>query len=407
MANSSQFPSVCPDVRFRAHKGAVIVLVAILLVVLLGCAALAIDIGYLYVARAELQRTADAAAMAGAQALGRSSSDSPSGDYYQSSEEIYSQAELYASLNAVARQGVVLDRYGDIKIGYLQYPHDLNTTLQTVPLDQCNAVQVIARRDSSNSAGRISLFFAPIWGTNSSAVSASAIAVLDDRFYGYAPQGGRSPAIPFSIDEQLWNDQIVNGNGPDEFGYDSQTENVLVSPDGVPEVTLFPEKLKDDETPDGAGNFGIIHIGPGEGALGTSAIIEQINNGISGDDFVSLTGEPLIKFYQQISGEPVIYNAVTYDIFADPGLKVALKDAMQAKIGKIVGFFLHSSVSGTGANTVFNVVGMRFGRVMKVDLLGGGQGIVIQPVAYYGPEILTSPYVTSTDREIGRLELVR
>ena len=43
-------------------------MVAVLLVLLLGCVALAVDIGYLYVVRTELQRTADAAAMAGAPA---------------------------------------------------------------------------------------------------------------------------------------------------------------------------------------------------------------------------------------------------------------------------------------------------------------------------------------------------
>ena len=80
---------------------------------------------------------------------------------------------------------------------------------------------------------------------------------------------------------------------------------------------------------------------------------------------------------------------------------------MQAKIGKTVGFFLHRSISDVGANTVFNVVGMRFGRVVKVDILGGDKAIVIQPAVYYGPDILTSPYVPSTERTVARLELVR
>ena len=172
-----------PEVFFSQQRnGAVIVMVAVMLVVLLGCVALAVDIGYLYVARAELQRAADAAAMAGALALGRSVQDSPLGDYYQSSEEVYSQAEKYATLNTAVGQGVALDRNSDITIGFLQFPHDLNAGLQTVALDQANAVQVVARRDSSNSTGQVKLFFAPIWRINSAPVSASAIAVLDDRF---------------------------------------------------------------------------------------------------------------------------------------------------------------------------------------------------------------------------------
>ncbi len=403
----------------RQRKGAVIVMVAVLLVVLLGCVALAVDIGYLYVARTELQRTADAAAMAGALALGRSSSDGASGDYHQSSEEVYSEAEKYASLNAAVAQGVVLNRNSDITIGYLQFPHNLNAALQIVPLDQANAVQVIARR-SSNTGGEIPLFFAPLWGIDSSAVSASAIAVLDDRFYAYAPRTwGGTPVIPFAVDEDVWNDQIVNRHGPDEYSYDSDSESVLPFPDDNPEIRLFPEQLgpsphggQPDDEGAGAGNFGLLHIGSSQGALGTSTIVRQIADGISADDLTDMTGEPMIRFYEQVSGTPVTYNAVCYDVLGDPGIRAGVEDAMMDKIGEVVGFFLYRSVTEQGSNAVFDIAGMRFGRVMQVELSGSVgrttmKAIIIQPVCYYGPDILTSPYVPSTDREIGRLELVR
>ena len=48
------------------RRGAAAVAVVVSLVVLLGFAALSIDLGHLYLTRAELQRTADAAALAGA-----------------------------------------------------------------------------------------------------------------------------------------------------------------------------------------------------------------------------------------------------------------------------------------------------------------------------------------------------
>ena len=53
----------------RNDRGATIVLVALMLAALLGIAALAIDVGMLYNARAEAQRAADAAALAGAGSL--------------------------------------------------------------------------------------------------------------------------------------------------------------------------------------------------------------------------------------------------------------------------------------------------------------------------------------------------
>ena len=405
MTNSNQFGDVCGDAGCEVRKGVVVVMVAVLLVVLLGCAALAIDIGYLYVARTELQRTADAAAMAGAQGLGRGS-DEPSGEFLYA-EDVYSQAEAYALSNKVAHEGVVLNRDSDIIIGYLADVHDRSASIQIVPLDQANAVQVIARRTSDN-GGTIPLFFASIFGINSSAVGASAVAVLDDRFYAFAPkQLGGVGAVPFAVDQEDWNDQIEMGNGPDEYSFDSDMRDILVAPDGINEIKLFAEKLgpSEAEENDGAGNFGVLHIG--SGSLGTSTIVNQINNGISGDDFVSMTGERMIKFYNQVSDAPVVYNAVSYDISGDPGLKTGMENAMEAKIGKVVGFFIHDGVVQTGSNATFNIVGMRFGRVMSVELHGGDKAIIIQPVPYYGPDIITSPHVPSTDRLIGRLELVR
>ncbi|NIA06030.1 MAG: hypothetical protein GWP14_00065 [Actinobacteria bacterium] len=388
-----------------ARKGAVIVMVAILLVALLGCAALAVDVGYLYVARAELQRSADAAALAGAQALGRGL-ESPFGEYI-SANDIYSQAEKYAGLNAVVGTGVEVNRNSDIKIGYLANPRDLSVPLQTVALDQCNAVQVIARRDSSNTDGEVKLFFAPIWGINSSEVSASAIAVLDDRFYAY--RGGN--AIPFTLHVDTWDDEIIQGNGADGYGYDKYTGDVTSSPDGVPEVKLFPNKEGSGccckrrgkgcgNSNNGAGNFGILHIG--SGSLGVPTLRDQIRNGISQDDFTDLTGEPMVKFYDYDSG-----NAVSYGINGNPGIKAGIESAIQEKVGQVVGFFLHDSVSGTGSNATFNVIAMRFGRVMAVNLNGKNKAIIIQPVPYYSSGVLTSPNAPSTDRLIGTLELVR
>src|SRR5712692_10818918 len=58
------------EIRRRpAERGQTIVLVAVALVSLLGMAALAIDVVTLYVARSEMQRAADAAALAGAKAF--------------------------------------------------------------------------------------------------------------------------------------------------------------------------------------------------------------------------------------------------------------------------------------------------------------------------------------------------
>ena len=59
----------------RSDKGQVLVLVALAIFVLLGLAALGIDVGFMYSVRHELQRSADAGALAGASAMKFSGKD--------------------------------------------------------------------------------------------------------------------------------------------------------------------------------------------------------------------------------------------------------------------------------------------------------------------------------------------
>ena len=128
----------------------------------------------------------------------------------------------------------------------------------------------------------------------------------------------------------------------------------------------------------------------------------QILNGIDPEEFVDMAGEPMVKFYDYDSGDEVIYL-----INGNPGIKAGLKDAMEEKLGQVVGFFLHNNVVEGGSNAVFTVVDMRFGRVMDVDLTGNDKAIMIQPVTHYGQGVLTSPNAPGTDKLIGALELVR
>ena len=71
-----------------SQRGQAIVMVAVALVVLMGCAALTIDLGYAWYAKRELQSTVDAAALAGAQEL-------------PNSANAVSRANQYIALNPI------------------------------------------------------------------------------------------------------------------------------------------------------------------------------------------------------------------------------------------------------------------------------------------------------------------
>ena len=124
----------------RRCRGVTAVTVAISLPVILGFAALAIDVGYIHNAKIDLQTATDASALAGASGL--------------------------AHINN-------LDG-GDIEIGYLADPDD-----PTQPLDRSNpllynAVRVTARRTGNSPGGPVELFFARAMGIDSSELTATA-----------------------------------------------------------------------------------------------------------------------------------------------------------------------------------------------------------------------------------------
>lgn len=158
----------------RGRRGAVAAQVAVCLVVLLGFTALTVDVGYLYNARAELQRTADAAALAAVQELGGGKSD------VLAMQSARQTAANYAAANTVLGQALVLEE-SDVVFGraYLgeagaKYTFEPGGT-------PANAVRVRARRTADSPNGGVPLFFARILGISQSDVSAQATAALTPR----------------------------------------------------------------------------------------------------------------------------------------------------------------------------------------------------------------------------------
>jgi hypothetical protein len=151
------------------ERGAVLVTTALLLTVLLVCAALTVDLGYLYCARAQLQNAADAAALAGIAEL-RSGGD----DW-----AVRDAAADVAAANEAAASPVQLDADRDVVIG--RYDWRAGAFSAGTDGGRGSAVKVVARRTDDSPAGPIALFFAPIFGKRSADVSAEAVAAIPPR----------------------------------------------------------------------------------------------------------------------------------------------------------------------------------------------------------------------------------
>ncbi|MBP6999917.1 pilus assembly protein TadG-related protein [Amaricoccus sp.] len=141
----------------RDEGGAVAVAVALLLPVLIGVGAFAVDVSHTRLVKNRLQSAADAAALAGAQLLG----DQPAAR---------ARAIAYARANVPEGFGAVTGG-ADVDFG----SYDPAGRVFTPSAVDVNAIRVVARRDADrgNAAPR---FLAAIFGEGGLAVGASAIA---------------------------------------------------------------------------------------------------------------------------------------------------------------------------------------------------------------------------------------
>lgn len=157
----------------RGHEGAVIIIVAASLVLLIAIAALAIDIGQLYASRNELQNAADAAALAACRKLGEVHKSGVALD-----EAVIKNVAIdVAAENVAAGESISIS--GDsIEVGCwnaeeLSFKEDCSNSAWSTM--KKNAVKVVAGRTGENG---ITTFFARVIGIDQVAVSADATAAL-------------------------------------------------------------------------------------------------------------------------------------------------------------------------------------------------------------------------------------
>lgn len=177
------------------EHGAVAVMTAILLVVLLAMAAGAIDIGHALVAKNELQNTADAAALAGTRALGlvyEGMTPAQQQAYTLTGGDqatIVTAVQTTAAANSAAGVSITINA-ADIAIG----TWNPTTRVHTPTVNQPKAVRVWARRDAAAN-GAISTFLAGVIGMTS--IGVNAVATADMTAVGQTTPGQLD--VPFGI----------------------------------------------------------------------------------------------------------------------------------------------------------------------------------------------------------------
>jgi Flp pilus assembly protein TadG len=187
-------------ITLKNKKGITLIVVAILIVLLMVFIGLAVDIGYMYVTKGQLQNAADSAALAGATCLEPDiqpngacpelTSIAPSGPVQQLTDPRVAAAKSaavnLAAKNKAAGIAVAIDNAGntlsdsnDVTVGFW----NTNNVTYTEGGTPINAIMVRTRRTANSPGGQVAIYFGKVlsvipglsgWGLMSASGTATA-----------------------------------------------------------------------------------------------------------------------------------------------------------------------------------------------------------------------------------------
>ena len=353
------------------RRGAVAVLGAVLMVTLVGMLAFAIDLCYLANSNAELQRSADASALAGCYQLVYTGTPGTPVDLSSNVANVPTAAAQFAKANPVCNSGPALGS-SDVVVGFMANPTQSGGSINAAANQNAfNAVQVTIHRSASEN-GKIPTFFGSVFGVNGVTSSVAATAAFISNFSGFTTPStnggtGNLMLLPFALDKTTW-DALQAGNTSvttDSWNYTSGGQ-VVSGADGIREVNLFPQGTGSP------GNRGTVQIGASNNS--TATLCRQITNGISPADLAYYPNSQL-KF--DTSGN--LY------LNANPGISAGCKSALASIIGQTRLIPIFASVVGQGSNATYDIVEFVGARIMDVNLTGSmsSKHLTVQPAIVY------------------------
>lgn len=205
------------------QSGAIAVSAAIAMVVLLGIAALALDIGHMMSVKSELQKAADAGALAGARAL-QLIAPVPN---WTNGQNVATATVKENKVDAtLLTDCVVQTGYWDLKWNQSSAPADLKSTGIVPGATDVGAVKVTVSKSTGKNGGPLTMLFAKVFGINTETLSAHSVAAMVAQSpVASVPPGDAFPvATPISWVQQMWN--------PNADGASFRIGSSYHSPDG-------------------------------------------------------------------------------------------------------------------------------------------------------------------------------
>jgi Flp pilus assembly protein TadG len=367
----------CQYSNSSPRRGAIAVLVAVLLIPLLAMMAFSVDIGYILVVKSDLQNAADSAALAGAEQLQnlyvlytlpgqtqQSQIMTKATTNTGASDCPTFVAEQFAHYNIAGRVAINVPD-SDVVMGYTDVNGNYSATLNGhFP----NTIDVTTRRQGdpgSPTNGSLQLFFAPVLGMTTRDLQATARATIyaGDISSFKVISGIDSHVLPVGLDVNVWQQFYQTGVSSDG--------QIYAGPNGAPQLQVYPNPGT------APGNFGLLDVGPP--ANNAPAFRRWIDDGQTPNDISYLLTNNLL---------PVSTTSPS-QWKAGPGLKSTLLSDFQLEIGKpnLIPLFQpvstspYQAASGSGSNTYYSIVGFVGVEISAATGSGTSMNISIQPMA--------------------------
>ena len=374
MTTLSQRQKPCRHAASR--RGAVVPLIAFMIVPFTGMIAFAIDIAWIVQSRSDLQSAADAAALAGAEQLmnGYVQYSLPGQTLKstilttaETSAKTY--AKNFASYNTAGGVSSLTLKDADIEFGFTDASN--NYTPAPTYAGYPNTIKVTMRLDSSAN-GSLKLFFAPIFGLTSSNVQATAAATIYTANIVNFQPGNGAGILPMTLDINAWNTYIQTGVSSDGTTH--------AAANGAPQMQVYP-------SPNLApGNFGMLSLNNASNA--SSDISNWITNGMSSSDLDALHNAGLLPIQSP--------NPGLWDWKGAPGFKSSDLNSLPVNQTFLMAVF--EPVVGTPGSTYEAAPGTVYQATDKysgtADVGGGGVG----QNAYYNLVKFVSVQITTLDK---------
>jgi hypothetical protein len=356
--------------RRSGRSGSVLIVTLLMMVAMLIVVAMAVDLGYVQMAATEMQRSADAAAEAGAWKLLGTVSSGQAVDQ-TALAAVRATAGQFAGLNMVTQTAPDL-AVEDAVIGSLVYPFNQTSFTFDTP-SRFNAVSVHVRRTTAQN-GEIGLFFARVMGVASCPLQTQATAAFCNNVKGFRfPSSGQNLGfLPFALDKETWDGLMAGGVTDDDYRWNLDTKQVSPGTDNIKEINLYPQGTGCP------GNRGTVNIGASNNS--TAHISSQIRNGLSEADLAFHGGELKLDA-----------NGHLY-LSGDPGISAGVKDDLASIIGQPLILPIFDQVTGNGNNATYRIVGFVGVRILYVKLTGSmlQKRVVIQPAPVVTAGIIPS-----------------